>query len=69
MEVVVDMMNGKLSSIGNYSYSEIGEWKEYYENGKLKSIGKYGDYGKRIGKWKHYKENGKLDETYNYDKN
>ena len=39
--------------------------KEYYENGKLGSIGSYKD-GKREGEWKFYKENGKLEKIVHY---
>lgn len=43
-----------------------GEWKEYHENGQLKSIGKY-DKGVKIGAWKYYYSNSKLFETGKYD--
>ena len=36
-----------------------GLYKEYHENGQLKSVGKY-ENGKRVGDWKEYDENGKL---------
>lgn len=38
---------------------KVGEWKFYYKNGQLSSIGSYRDE-KRIGEWKFYYENGQL---------
>ncbi len=54
------------------SLEKIGEWKFYYKNGQLKSIGKYGkdswkeDYGKKIGKWQEYHENSQLKSSGKY---
>jgi antitoxin component YwqK of YwqJK toxin-antitoxin module len=41
---------------------------EYYQNGKVKSIGNTDDYTKqfRIGYWNEFHENGKLKESGNY---
>ena len=36
-----------------------GNYKAYYQNGKIKTIGFY-DNGYKEGLWKHYDENGKL---------
>ena len=48
-------------SIGKYDNDEkIGEWKWYYENGKLKTIGNYDEEGGEIGEWKRYYKNGQL---------
>ena len=45
---------------GNYvDGKEIGEWKEFYENGKLEKIGSYNN-GKETGEWKFYDENEQL---------
>jgi antitoxin component YwqK of YwqJK toxin-antitoxin module len=38
-----------------------GKWKEYYNDGKLKSEGEYKD-GKRIGEWIYYHNNGKIEQ-------
>ena len=40
------------------SYAQ--DQKEYYDNGELKSIGKYNSDGKKIGEWKTFHENGQL---------
>jgi uncharacterized protein len=43
-----------------------GPWKEFFEDGKLKSEGKYKD-GRRISSWKFYYQNGRTEEegTFN----
>ena len=43
-----------------------GEWKQYYENGQLKSEGSYTD-GTAVGPWREYYENGNLEYETNYD--
>ncbi len=43
-----------------------GEYKEWYENGKLKSTGFYKD-NEKDGIWKYYKKNGDLEKTEIYD--
>ena len=53
--------SGKLLSFTECNFlGEIpnGEYKEWHENGQLKTQGKY-KKGKKIGKWKHWKEDGK----------
>lgn len=44
-----------------------GPWKEYYDDGTLRSAGSY-DKGNRIGEWKFYYENGKIEEQGRYNK-
>lgn len=44
-----------------------GLWKHYYDNGRLRSEGKYVN-DKPIGLWKYYYENGVLEQTGHYDK-
>jgi antitoxin component YwqK of YwqJK toxin-antitoxin module len=40
---------------------KTGIWKNYYENGQLKSIGNYESFGgEKNGGWKYYYENGQL---------
>ncbi len=40
---------------------------EYYENGKVKSKGKYLNFPRRTGKWKFYTEKGKLEKVEMYE--
>ncbi|NVO18574.1 MAG: toxin-antitoxin system YwqK family antitoxin [Bacteroidetes bacterium] len=44
-----------------------GPWKEYYEDGSVRSVGTY-DKGNRVGEWKFYYPNGKLEEQGKYNK-
>jgi len=44
-----------------------GEWREYYLDGTLRSIGTYVK-GKPVGNWKYYFENGKLESEGKYTK-
>ena len=44
---------------------EQGEWKEFYESGRLRAIGNYVD-GKREGVWKFSYENDSLEQTGAY---
>ncbi len=44
-----------------------GLWKEYFENGSLKSEGSYTD-GKTVGTWKYYFQNGKIETAGSYNK-
>jgi antitoxin component YwqK of YwqJK toxin-antitoxin module len=44
-----------------------GEWKEFYETGKLRADGKYIN-SKPTGKWRYYFENGKVEITGSYTK-
>ncbi|WP_179317934.1 toxin-antitoxin system YwqK family antitoxin [Winogradskyella undariae] len=75
-------LNGQKSECGylresNSTYPKpikYGLWTEYYENGKIKSIGKYAndtyifcgvvpydrEYIYKIGEWKYYYENGQI---------
>jgi antitoxin component YwqK of YwqJK toxin-antitoxin module len=50
--------------------SPIGIWKDYYDNGQLKSIGEHnGDGGfdvSKTGEWKEYYDNGQLLSVGNY---
>jgi len=53
--------NGKLQSITSLSqdYVEDGQYVEYWENGAVKTKGRYNN-GKEIGLWRYYNEDGKL---------
>ena len=44
-----------------------GDWREYYTDGTLRSVGAYSK-GKTIGNWKYYFENGKLESEGKYTK-
>jgi uncharacterized protein len=44
-----------------------GDWREYYIDGTLRSVGSYSK-GKAIGNWKYYFENGKLESEGKYTK-
>ena len=46
---------------------EQGEWKEFYESGKIRSIGVYVD-GKRDGVWKFSFENDSMEQVGAYVK-
>ncbi len=43
-----------------------GPWKEYFNNGDLKSTGTY-DKGKRIGEWKFWHPNGQMEQIGSYN--
>ncbi len=43
-----------------------GDWKEFYDNGRIRAEGKYVN-NKRIGKWIFYFENGKIEQTGFFD--
>jgi antitoxin component YwqK of YwqJK toxin-antitoxin module len=43
-----------------------GDWKEFHENGKIKSEGKYVN-GVKVGQWKYYFPDGKMFEIGKYD--
>ena len=45
--------------ITNSEGKRIGEWKQFYSDGALKSEGAFGE-GKREGRWKFYAETGEL---------
>lgn len=46
--------------------NKIGNWKFYYNSGKLKSKGNYVK-NKRSGTWSFYFENGKIEQTGNFE--
>ena len=56
------MAEGVLDTAG----LQQGEWKEYHENGQLKSIGKYMN-GIKVGEWKYFYSNKQMFETGKYD--
>jgi len=51
----------------NGADEQEGDWKEFYENGDLKSEGNYTD-GVKMGEWKYYFSDGKKFEIGKYDK-
>lgn len=61
---------GKIIATGrdDGTFMKQGLWKEFYETGELKSIGKYIN-GKKIGDWKYYFSNGKTEQAGVYIKN
>jgi len=82
--------NGQTRERGKYAYDEenvlstlkVGEWSYFYENGQLRSTGKYNIgtyiqccfsgackqfYNYKIGIWKYYYPNGQLMATGEYE--
>jgi len=61
--------NGKMVAEGIFTDAGLheGTWKEYYEDGSLKSEGDY-ENDKKTGLWKYYYPNGQIEETGTYDK-
>jgi hypothetical protein len=82
--------NGQIKERGNYAYDDenvlstlkVGEWSSFYENGQLKSTGKYNIgtyiqccfsgackqfYNYKNGTWKYYHPNGQLRATGEYE--
>jgi len=47
---------------------EIGEWKYFFPDGSIRSIGSY-SIAKKTGDWKYYFENGKLEQTGKFENN
>ncbi|NOU37768.1 MAG: hypothetical protein HOO89_03590 [Ferruginibacter sp.] len=58
------MIDVKLDSFGKYNDAAF----EYYENGALKTKGKY-NHGFRIGQWKECDKKGNINAIVNYDSN
>jgi uncharacterized protein len=60
---------GSLTGEGivNEEGDKEGDWKEYYADGTLRSVGTYSK-GKPIGNWKYFFENGKLESEGKYTK-
>ncbi|REH46499.1 MORN repeat protein [Tenacibaculum gallaicum] len=60
--------NGQLKEqcLKNEKGDLLGEWKSYYQNGKLQEKGKYFN-NKKNGEWKKYHENGQLFEVAMYN--
>jgi len=56
------MAEGVLDSLGR----QQGDWKEFYETGEIKSVGKYLN-GNKVGEWKYFFADGKPFETGKYD--
>ena len=46
---------------------QVGDWKEFYDNGQAKAEGKY-EAGVKVGEWKYYFRDGKKFEIGKYDK-
>lgn len=46
----------------------VGKYTEYFDNGIVKSVGKYNDNGTQIGDWWQFKANGEFDYLITYDK-
>ena len=62
--LIEDSKNKEFSS--DIPLYERGEWKEYYESGKLKRTGNYVTSRKQ-GEWKEYYESGELKSTVDYN--
>ncbi|MCD4664480.1 MAG: hypothetical protein K8R68_04350 [Bacteroidales bacterium] len=45
----------------------VGEYKEWYNNTELKSIGTFDDNNRKDSIWKYYNENGELEKTEEYE--
>jgi len=45
-----------------------GNWKEYYDGGKLRAVGAY-DKGKQVGEWVYYYPDGKVEQRGKFSKN
>lgn len=45
----------------------VGQYYEWYPNGKVKSKGNYDEYSSKIGIWYFYNEKGQKDSIINYD--
>ena len=60
---------GKMTGEGIVDEEGIkdGPWKEYYEEGGLRSVGMY-DKGNPVGEWKYYYENGRIEQQGKYNK-
>jgi len=59
----------KMESEGVYDNGKkVGEWTDWYENGKKESEGVY-DNGKKVGEWTDWYENGKEKLVTNLDEN
>jgi len=60
---------GNLTGEGivNEEGDKEGPWKEYYEDGTLRSTGVY-DKGVKVGEWKFYYSNGKLEQKGKFNK-
>jgi len=58
---------GRVISIGivNEKGERIGEWKNYYMSGNIKSEGNYTN-NKKEGKWTYYYVNGNIEQTGNF---
>ncbi len=60
--------NGKIISEGIIDDEGVkdGTWKEFYNDGQLRSEGLY-SLGKRIGRWRFYHQNGSIEQEGNYN--
>lgn len=57
----------KVEGFKDKNGKETGEWKMYYDNGKIKEIGNYLE-GQKTSEWKQYDKNGQLVGQLNLDK-
>jgi antitoxin component YwqK of YwqJK toxin-antitoxin module len=71
---IVYYPSGQKLELYNYSYSDSdgfavrgGPYYSWYENGKVKIVGRY-TKGEKCGKWKYYSEKGVLTNVVDYDK-
>ena len=61
--------NGQLRGKTDFSHGKVdGPATYYYQNGRIKSVGKWADY-KKVGIWKEYSESGALKVVIHYDNN
>lgn len=62
--------NNSVEKEGSYLKGKyVGEWKTYFKNGKIASIGKYNNDGEKEGLWLSYFDTGVLREEENYSNN
>lgn len=57
--------DGKIMHQSNFK-NGTGDWKLYWENGKLLETGKYKNF-RKDGVWKRYNENGSIENTLEYN--
>lgn len=62
--------NNTIEREGSYIKGKtVGEWKTYFKNGKVASVGKYNNDGEKDGTWLTYFDTGVLKEEENYTDN
>lgn len=66
--IIIYYPSGKIKRIADYYDSRVvGLFREFYENGYLKEIGKYNSDNQKVGKWIYYDDNGEIIKKENFD--